>query len=376
MRSLFANFRAIQWHALPLWLGVLGAAGPALYFVGCLTLGHLSDRLGRRNSTVSGLTLAVVALLGHYFATQTWHLIAFAGVYGCGMSLFWPTAEAWFSELAADSPRGLDRALGNFNIAWSGGMVAGALLGGYLWPLFGVHGFLILLALLVLVALGLCQVPQPRRTAPTVHLHSHLGARVDPALTARYLLSARLVAFLSWFVTGLNIAILPKLADVIHMPANQTGQAFAAFYAAVLIFFWISRTSGRWQYRVWPIALPVPLTLVGMGGLVVAHSVGPFMLACFVSGVSAALSASTALYYALHGREEDLAHSTAIHEAVVGIGGVAGSVLSGLLAQALALRLGLEPALRGCFLMTAAVAGLIGLAQIVAWKLMAKRLPA
>jgi MFS family permease len=319
--------------------------------------------------------LASVALLGHYFATQIWHLIACAAVYGLAMSLFWPTTEAWFSELAADSPRGLDRALGNFNLAWSGGMVAGALLGGLMWRALGVSGFLVLVALFLVIAFGLTQVPQVRRTEPTVHLHSHQGARVDPALTARFLLSARLCAFLSWFVTGVNLAILPKLAHEIHMPESQTGSAIAAYYAAVLIFFWISRTSGRWQYRRWPIALPVPLALVGMFGLAGAHSVGPFMLACFIAGASTAMSASTALYYALHGREEDLAHSTAIHEAVVGIGGVTGSVISGLLAQALTLRLGLEPALRDCFLMTAAVALLLGLAQIVAWKLMAKRAP-
>jgi MFS family permease len=251
-------------------------------------------------------------------------------------------------------------------------MVVGALVGGVLWRVLGASGFLVLVALLGGVAVGLYRVPQPRRSGPAAHLHSHQGARVDPAVTARYLLSARLVAFLSWFISGVNLAILPKLADEIHMPASQTGLAIAAFYAAVLLFFWVTRTSGRWQYRRWPLALPVPLALVGMAGLAVAHSVGPFMLACFIAGVATALSASTALYYALHGREEDLAHSTAIHEAVVGIGGVAGSVISGVLAEALTARLGLEPALRDCFVMAGGVAAVIGVAQIVAWKVMAR----
>jgi MFS family permease len=344
-----------------------------MYFLGCLTLGHLSDRLGRRNASLAALGLAALALLGHYYSTHVWHLILFAGVYGCGMSLFWPTAEAWFSDLSADSPRGLERALGNFNVAWSCGMVLGALLGGVLWQALEVRAFLAPVALLGVVGLGLFRVPQPRRTEPAVHRHAHNGIRVDPAVTARFLLSARLVAFLSWFMTGVNLTILPKLAHEIHMPAGQTGLAIATYYVTVVVGFWVGRTSGRWQYRIWPIALPVPLALVGVAGLVVAQSVGPFMLACLIAGASTALSAATALYYALHGREEDLAHSTAIHEAVVGIGGVAGAVVSGLLAEALTVRLGLEPALRATFVMVAAVAVLIGGAQLVAWKLMGKQ---
>lgn len=367
-RGLLAAFRAIEWHTPPVWLGVLAAGGPALYFLGCLTLGHLSDRLGRRNAALAGFGLAVVALLGHYYSTQVWHLIAFAGVYGCGMSLFWPTAEAWFSDLSSDSPRGLDRALGNFNVAWSSGMVVGALLGGLLWQTLGNNGFLVLLLLLTVVGLGLLRVPQSRRTEPAVHLHMHDGVRMDPALTARFLLSARLTVFLSWFMTGVNLTILPKLADELRMPAGQTGLAISAYYVTVVAGFWVGRNSSRWQYRIWPIALPVPLALVGMGGLLVAHSVGPFVLACLIAGASTAFSAATALYYALHGREEDLAHSTAIHESVVGIGNVSGALVSGLFAEALTLRLGLEPALRACFVLVAVVAVLVGLAQVAAWQ--------
>ncbi len=373
-RSLLAAFKAIGYDAPPVWLGVLAAAGPGMYFVSCLTLGHLSDRLGRRNSAVSGLALAALALLGHYFATQVWHLVACAALFGGAMSLFWPTTEAWFSDLAADSPRGLDRALGNFNVAWSGGMVVGALLGGFVWQALHAGSFLVLMGLLLLMALGLCLVPQPRRTEPAAHLHQHNGVRVDPAVTARYLLSARLVVFLSWFMTGVNLTILPKLASVIDMPESQTGLAVGAYYLTVVVFFWIARTSGRWQYRIWPIALPVPLALLGMGGLVLAQSVGPFMLACFIAGAATALSANTALYYALHGREQDLAHSTAIHESVVGIGGVAGGIASGLFAEVLTARLGLEPSLRAAFAMVAGVALLIGAAQLVAWRVMGKRI--
>ncbi len=369
-RSLAAAFRAISWEASPLWLGLLAAGSPACYTLGCLTLGRWSDHLGRRASAVSGLALTAVFILAHYFAAQVWQLFIFASLSGAALSLFWPTVSAWFSDLAADTQRGLNRALGNFNVAWSSGMVLGALLGGGLYRFIGPGTFLVLVGLLFLVALGLLRVPQVRQGAEGVSVQLGTEEPVAPALTARFLLSARLVSALAWFMTGVNLTILPKLANLLGMPESQTGLAIAAYYVAVVAFFWVGRTSSRWQYRRWPIVLPVPLAVVGMGAVAAARSLPFFALGCFIAGACTALAASTALYYALHGRVEGRAASTAIHEAVVGLGAVAGAIVSGLVAEAMTARLGLEASLRGCFLLVAALAILIGLAQVVAWQVM------
>lgn len=369
-RSLAAAFRAIQWEAPPLWLGLLAAGSPACYTLGCLTLGRWSDHLGRRVSAVSGLGLTALFILAHYLATGVWQLVIFASLSGAGLSLFWPTVSAWFSDLAAGTRRGLNRALGNFNVAWSSGMVLGALLGGGLYRLIGPGTFLVLVGLVSLVALGLFWVPQVPRTSGAAEAQQDEAPWVPPEITARFLLSARLVSFLAWFMTGVNLTILPKLASVLGMPESQTGVAIAAYYVTVVAFFWVGRNSSRWQYRRWPIALPVPLAVVGMSAVAAARSLPFFVFGCLIAGACTALAASTALYYALHGRAEGRAASTAIHEAVVGLGAVAGAIVSGFVAEAMTVRLGLEASLRGCFLLVAALAILIGLAQVVAWQVM------
>ncbi|HEY3397226.1 MAG TPA: MFS transporter [Armatimonadota bacterium] len=373
-RNLAAAFRAVNWHASPVELGILAASGPAVYTVGCLTLGHLSDRLGRRNSALMGLGLAALCAAGHYWSAEVWQLVVWSSIYGLAMSLFWPTTSAWFSELASLSPGALNRALGNFNVAWSSGMVLGAVIGGVLWRAIGPLTFLALVALLVTVGVALFWVPQRRPVESVSEEISPEAATpeptVDPAVTSRFLVSARLVSFLSWFMTGVLLTILPKLASLLGMPENQTGLSIAAYYFAIVLLLWAGRTSSRWQYRLWPLILPAPLAVVGMGAVASARSLPMFLGACLIAGVCTALSVSTSLYYALHGRESGRAASTALHEAVVGLGGVTGGLVSGVLAESMIARLGLENALRGSLLLVAALAVVMGLAQLVVWPLM------
>ena len=109
-----------------------------------------------------------------------------------------------------------------------------------------------------------------------------------------------------------------------------------------------------------------------MALLLVARTPLVFALACYLTGVGMALAVVTALYYALHGRQEKRAAATTIHEIVVGVGGVSGSVVSGLVAQHLTAHYAGETALRGAFLLVIGVAVLVGLTQLLAWRLMSR----
>ena len=110
--------------------------------------------------------------------------------------------------------------------------------------------------------------------------------------------------------------------------------------------------------------------------MLVARTTAVFTLACYLTGIAMALSVVAALYYALHGRQEKRAAATSIHEIVVGLGGVSGSVISGLVAQRLTATYPAELALRGAFVVVIGVAVLIGVAQNVAWRSMSSRLQA
>jgi MFS family permease len=369
LRGLGAEYRALAWHASPAWLGLLAAAPPGMYFLTLLFGGHLSDRLGRRRAASLGLVINLTALAGHCFATQLWQLLFWTALFGASGAFFWPTLSAWFSDLASSDPRSLNRMLGNFNVAWSGGMTLGAFLGGVLWQLLGVGSFVAEIVVQALVAVGIQLVPEGPRG----------GAEADEPVeeahpdTPRFLLCTRLANFVGWAAVSALLALLPKLTSLLGISAGATGVALGAFYGAMLLLIWVARGSRRWQYRRWPVALPVPLMIVGMGMLLWARTVPVMALACFLAGCCSALAVVTALYYALHGRQTGRAAATRIHEAVVGAGAVSGGLLSGLVAQRLTAFYPAETAVRGAFLLVIAIAVLAGLAQLIAWHVMRPR---
>ena len=99
---------------------------------------------------------------------------------------------------------------------------------------------------------------------------------------------------------------------------------------AVFIY---ARYGQRWQYKLWPL-------LLVQGGaaaasLVVAstQNVGAFAAAFVMLGINAGLAYVSALFYALHGRQEGKGRSSGFHEAVVGSGVFMGPLVGGLVAQ-------------------------------------------
>lgn len=365
-RALGAAFRAVGWEATPLWMGLLAASTPGCYFLALLFFGRVSDVVGRRRAATLGLVLNLVALLGHYYSTQVWHLVAWACLFGAGGAFFWPTLSAWFSDLAAGDPRRLNRMLGNFNVAWSGGMTFGALFGGVIWQALGPLTFLALAGLLSLMTAGVQLVPEVVRRS---------AADSEPPEPAhpdnrRFLLISRLGTFLGWFTTGTLLTILPKLTPRLGLSESGTGFAVGGYYLAVLLCIWAGRSSRRWQYRRWTLFFTSPLAVLGMTVLLGARTVPLMAAACFLAGVSAAFSVVSAMYYALHGRTQGQASATTVHETVVGIGGVTGAMLSGSLAEALIPSYGPELALRSGFLLVLTVGLLLGLAQLLSWRLL------
>ena len=198
-------------------------------------------------------------------------------------------------------------------------------------------------------------------------------AHGDP--TGRFLLSARLTNFLGWFTTAVVLTILPKLAQELGIAPGPTGVAVGGYYAALWLLMWLGRGTDRWQYRIWPLVVPVPLVMVGAVLLASAHSWPAFAGAAFVAGTCCGVSSVTSLFYALNGRHQGRAASAAVHETIVASAGIAGGLVTGAVADALAGPLGLQGGLRGSLLVILAVAVLLGLTQIVTWRVLGRRRP-
>ncbi|HEX3005730.1 MAG TPA: MFS transporter [Angustibacter sp.] len=118
-------------------IGVLAALYPAVWGVGQLVTGALSDRLGRKAMIAGGMLLQAFALAvvaaGDTFA---WWAVA-AVLLGAGTALVYPTLLASIGDVAHPAWRA--RAVGVYRLWRDGGFAAGALLAGVVADVLGVR---------------------------------------------------------------------------------------------------------------------------------------------------------------------------------------------------------------------------------------------
>jgi len=118
-------------------IGVLVALYPAVWGIGQLFTGALSDRWGRKRLIAAGMVtqagaLALIAL-GETFAVWA----AAAAVLGIGTALVYPTLLAVIGDVAHPAWRA--RAVGVYRLWRDGGFAVGAIVSGVVADLWGLH---------------------------------------------------------------------------------------------------------------------------------------------------------------------------------------------------------------------------------------------
>jgi MFS family permease len=118
-------------------IGMLAALYPAVWGLGQLLTGPLSDRWGRKHLITAGMltqaaALALVAVAG----TFAWWAVA-AVLLGIGTAMVYPTLLATIGDVAHPAWRA--RAVGVYRLWRDGGFALGALLAGVVADLFGLR---------------------------------------------------------------------------------------------------------------------------------------------------------------------------------------------------------------------------------------------
>lgn len=135
----------MAWGLLPLWfaradlsvaaIGVLAALYPAVWGVGQLVTGGLSDRIGRKKLIVAGMLLQAVAIgviaSAGSFMPWAWA----AGLLGVGTAMVYPTLLAAIGDRA--HPQWRASAVGVYRFWRDIGFAAGAIVTGVLGDIFG-----------------------------------------------------------------------------------------------------------------------------------------------------------------------------------------------------------------------------------------------
>jgi MFS family permease len=118
-------------------IGILAALYPAVWGLGQLGTGALSDRIGRKRLIVGGMLTQAVAL-GIVAAADTFGLWAVAAVLlGAGTAMVYPTLLAAIGDVAHPAWRA--RSVGIYRLWRDGGFAVGAILSGVVADLWGVR---------------------------------------------------------------------------------------------------------------------------------------------------------------------------------------------------------------------------------------------
>ena len=136
----------LAWGLLPLYfaaaglsvarIGILAALYPAVWGLGQLVTGGLSDRIGRKPLIVGGMLLQAGAL-GVFAATEGFAVWAAAAVLlGAGTAMVYPTLLAAIGDVAHPGWRA--RSVGVYRLWRDGGFAVGALLAGALADAFDI----------------------------------------------------------------------------------------------------------------------------------------------------------------------------------------------------------------------------------------------
>ena len=127
-------------------IGALAALYPAVWGIGQLATGPLSDRYGRKPFIVTGMLLQAPALAWIAAATTFAPGAVAAVLLGAGTAMVYPTLLAAIGDVAHPTWRA--RAVGVYRLWRDGGFAAGALLAGILADAYGIRTATVVVAAL------------------------------------------------------------------------------------------------------------------------------------------------------------------------------------------------------------------------------------
>jgi MFS family permease len=144
-------------------IGALAALYPAIWGVGQIWTGGLSDRLGRRPLIAAGMWVQAAGLGGVAMATSATGFAAASLLLGIGTAMVYPTLLAAIGDVAEPSWRA--SAVGVYRFWRDLGYAIGAVLAGLIADAFGVHAAIWLVAALTFAS-GVTAAMRMDETAP------------------------------------------------------------------------------------------------------------------------------------------------------------------------------------------------------------------
>jgi MFS family permease len=291
-----------QWNFAPQLLTLAFAVYAAGFLAAVLTVGSLSDHIGRRPVLLGALVVQVVSNLLFLFAQNVDWVIAGRTVQGVAAGAATTAFTAALVEIAPAHRKGLGVILGSAGL--TGGLGFGSLLAGLAIQVTDAANTVIFVVLTVLTVLGFGVValsPETVRRTPGA-LRSMIPRISFPAATrAEFAASAPVVAAV-WMLAGLSGGLAPSLVrSVFHIDSGlMNGVAgFVPQTASFLIGFALGRVDSRRAMTI-----GIYASILGAAGIVtgvLAGSLAVMIIGQAVAGIGfgASFTAALALVFPL-----------------------------------------------------------------------------
>ena len=131
-------------------IGILAAIYPAVWGLGQLYTGSLSDRIGRKPLIAGGMLTQAVAIAWISTVSSFWPWAVGAGVLGAGTAMAYPALLAAIGDVAHPSWRA--RSVGIYRLWRDAGFAVGAIVAGLLADLISIQAAIYAVAALTAVS--------------------------------------------------------------------------------------------------------------------------------------------------------------------------------------------------------------------------------
>ena len=292
-----------------------------------------AGRFARRSGYFTALKLGFSIMLVSLAVGSQLHSapgqIAAAVVATFGMCLIWPTIEALVSE--GESPEGVPRAVGLYNITWAVTNAIAFFIGGtfiqtlgfksiYYLPIVIVAGQLALTFWLQNHATELARlaVNKPPAAPPPPDPN-----RPPPARAKAFLYMAWLANPFAYIAINTLIAVIPGLAAQLHLSPMLAGFTCSLWCFARLGVFLVLRSWPGWHYRFRWLVTAFGVLVVSFAAMLVVPSLVVLLVAQIFFGAAIGLIYYSSLFYSMDASEIKSEHG-GIHEAAIGVGNFVG----------------------------------------------------
>ena len=307
-------------------IGIASSIYTVTYFISCLALERPLRNLGRRFKAMASLFGMGISHLAILLAPSSWMVYPLLAFYGVSMSLLWPNMEAWITS--GDDGEELPKSLSLFNFSWSFGAGLSTMVGGFLVEIGS--GFAVAFSVMLFFVTSILLLSLRRESGDAIQHHEE-RKEVGESTDLRYF--SWVGIFLSYSCYALMVNIFPLYAfEHLGFSEGLTGTLLLVRGMTACFSFLILARLSFWKFNMKTIA--ITQALLAFIFIALAEMTSPLGYAAvfLLYGFVFALVYELSIFHGAYGAENP-DRRMVIHEVLINVGQVLGSVLGGVLYQ-------------------------------------------